>query len=179
MKIRVKTDAATEPVTLAAAKDVLKIDGTWSDNEIDSLIRAGRMAAEDFTNISIPIQTLELAFDSYPPETIELPKGPLVSLEAITLTDMSGVTSSVATTNYIADTFASRIVKKTGAPTSAVTLQETNGFIVEYKAGYEDAPEPIKQAILLYTKAQFDCIPPSDYMSSFERLLYPYKVVSV
>lgn len=179
MKIRVKTEATTEPVTVAAAKEVIRVDGTWSDNEITALIKAGRMAAEDFTNISIPVKTLELAFDGYPPGTIELPKGPLVSLEAITLTGIDGTTVSVATTNYIEDKFASRIVKKTGAPTQAVTLQETNGFVVEYKAGYTDVPEPIKQAILLYTKAQYDCVPPSDFMPSFERLLYPYKVVTV
>ena len=180
MKIRVKADAATEPISLTTAKDFLRIDGTWSDAQITTLIKAGRQAAEDFTNISIPIQTLELAFDEYPPDEIELPKGPLVSLEAITLTEQaSGVTSSVLTTSYITDTFGSRIVKKNASHYPSITLQETNGFVVEYKAGYSVIPEPITQAILLYIKGQYECIPPADYMTSFERLLYPYKVVSV
>jgi len=179
MKIRVKTEPANEPISLDTAKDFLKIDGTWSDNQLISLITAGREAAENFTNISIPIQTLELAFDSYPPDVIELPKGPLYSLEAITLTDIAGITSSVATTSYIEDKFASRIVRKSGQPYSSVTLQETNGFILEYKAGFGSVPEAIQQAIMLYVKGQYECIPPTDYLPSFERLLYPYKVVTI
>lgn len=146
---------------------------------IANLIRSGRQAAENFTNMSIPIQTLELAFDSYPPKTVRLPKGPLISLEAITVTDRDGVTSSIPIKNYIQDTFSSMIVLKDSANIQTVMLQEANGFIVEYKAGFEDVPEAIQDAIMLYAKAQFDCIPPEEWITSFEKLLFPYKAVGI
>lgn len=168
-----------EPIGLNTARGTIKVDGTWSDMMIANLIRSGRQAAENFTNMSIPIQTLELAFDSYPPKTIKLPKGPLISLEAITLTDRDGVASSIPTTSYIEDTLSSAIVLKDSANIQTVTLQEANGFIVEYKAGHGEVPETIQDAIMLYVKAQFDCIPPEEWIPSFERLLFPYKVVGV
>jgi uncharacterized phiE125 gp8 family phage protein len=179
MKIRVKTEPTTEPIELTDAKEELRIDGTFSDAMVTSLIKAGRQAAEDYTNKSIAVQTLELALDYYPPDVLDLPKGPIISVDAITLTDMSGVTSSVDLSNYIVDTFGGHLVRKTGATYAGISLQETNGFIVEYTAGFEAVPEPIKRAILLYMRGQYDGIPPSDWIPSFERLLFPYKVVTV
>lgn len=179
MKIRVKTDAATEPVSVEAARDAARVDGTWSDTQLNSLIKAGRQAAEDFIKQSIPIQTLELALDGCLPDIVRLPKGPLVALKTITLTDISGTTISADTASFIVDRFDSRLVKKSGAVLPTVTLQETNGVLIEYQAGYETVPETIKEAILLYAQARFDCIPPADWMPSFHALLYPHKVVSI
>ncbi|MBV1758133.1 MAG: head-tail connector protein [Dethiosulfatibacter sp.] len=179
MKIRVKTQPTTEPVSVSTVKEYLRIDGTFSDTQLSSLITAGRQMAENFTNISIAEQVIELAFDHYPPNAISLPKGPIKSVDAITLTDVDGVTSSVLTSSYVIDYFDSRIVKKASAVHPVVTLQESNGFVVEYTAGFDEVPEAIKEAIILYIKGQYDCVPAEEYINSFKTLLYPYKVVSV
>ena len=179
MKIRVKTEPASEPFTASYAADYVHPDGTYSDTPITALITAGRRAAEEFCGRSIAQKTYELAFDCYPPDVIKLPYPDLISLTAITLTDMAGATSSVATTGYIVDKFSSTLVRKIGATISNVSLQEANGFLIEYISGYAAVPEDIKQAILLYVKAQYEGIAPTDWMPSFEKLLYPHKVVSI
>lgn len=179
MKVRVKTAPASEPITSTFAKEVLRIDGTESDSVITSLISAGRVFAEEITGISIASKTYELAYDCYPPNVVKLPYPQLISLDAVTITDRNGVTSSMSTTSWVADTFGSTLVKKESASYPTTTLQEANGFVIEYKAGFSTVPEDIKQAILLYIKAQFDCIPPEEWLPSFKSLLYPYKVVTV
>lgn len=182
MKVRVKTGPAAEPITLTEAKEFLCFDasiGTASDNKITSMIKASREAAESFLNQTIPIQTLEMALDEYPPAKIELPKGPLVSLEAITLYAIDGTTTSDSTSSYVVDTFGSSIVRKDAAVQPVVTLRETNGFIVEYKAGFSSVPDEIKQAMYLYLKGQFESIPPQEWLPAFHSLLWPYKEVHV
>lgn len=182
MKVKVKTGPAAEPITLAEAKEFLCFDtsiGTASDAKITSMIKASREAAESFLNQTIPIQTLQLALDSYPPSQIDIPKGPLVSLDAITLYAADGTTSSDTTTSYIVDTFGSSLVRKDSAISPVVTLQEANGFIVEYKAGFSSIPDEIKQAMYLYIKGQFESIPPQEFMPAFHRLLWPYREASI
>ncbi len=179
MKVRVKTAPTAEPFTASFARDVLRVDGTESDTIITSLITAGRNYAEETTGISIASKVCEMAYDCYPPNIITLPYPQLISLDAITLTDRDGVTSSMATSSWVADLFGSMLVKKEAASFPTTTLQEANGFIIEYTAGFSTVPEDIKQAILLYVKAQFECIPPEEWLPSFNRLLYPYKVVEI
>lgn len=179
MKVRVKTAPSAEPVLTETAREVLRIDGTESDTIIASLITAGRIFAEETTGISIAPKTYELAYDHYPPNIIKVPYPVLMSLEAVTITDNSGVTSSMATSSFVVDTFGSNLAKKDGVGYPTTTLQEVNGVIIEYKSGFSSCPEDIKQAILLYVKAQFECIPPEDWLPSFNRLMYPYKVVEV
>lgn len=177
MKIRVKTEPTVEPVDHVFAKDLMRIDGTESDLQIQSLIIAGRVHAEEITGISIASKTYELAFDNYPPSVIKVPYPNLQSLISVTLTDENGVTSSVTTSSFVVDTFGSTIRKRENYET--VSLSEANGVIFEYTAGYSTVPEDIKHAILLYVKAQYDCIPPSDWFPSFQALLAPYKVVVI
>lgn len=179
MKVRVKTAPSTEPILTETAREVLRIDGTDSDTIISSLITAGRTFAEETTGISIVPKTYELAYDHYPPNVIKVPYPTLLSLEAVTITDDSGVTSSMSTASFVVDTFGSTLAKKDSAGYPSTTLQEVNGVVIEYKSGFTSCPEDIKQAILLYVKAQFECIPPEDWMPSFQRLIYHYKVVEV
>lgn len=179
MKIRVKTPPTTEPILTSFAKEVLRIDGTESDSIIAALITAGRQFAEETTGISIAEKTYELAYDHYPPNVIKLPYPTLISLDAVTFYDDAGLTTSMATTSFVVDTFGSTLTKKSSVGFPTVTLQESNGMVIEYTSGFETVPEDIKQAILLYIKAQFECIPPEEWMPSFQRLIYHYKVVEV
>lgn len=179
MKVRVKTAPAAEPVSVSTAMEVLRIDGTESDAIIGSLITAARTFAEETTGISIAEKVYEMAYDMYPPNIIKLPYPELIALNAVTVTDRNGTTTSMATASWVVDTFGSALVKKESASYPTITLQEANGFIIEYTAGYKSVPEDIKQAILLYVKAQFECIPPTDWLPSFNRLMFPYKAVGI
>lgn len=179
MKTRVKTGPVSEPIDLTTAKSFLRIDGTDSDIMISSLITAGRTFAEETTGISIASKTYEIAFDCYPPNIIKVPYPNLQSLVSVTVTDEYGVTSSVATTNFVVDTIGSTIIKDRDANYKTTTLREANGVLIEYTAGFSTVPEDIKQAILLYVKGQMECIPPTDWMPSFKALLSPYKVVEI
>lgn len=87
------TDAVDEPITVAEAKDHLRIDGTTEDAYIQALIMAARKAIENEINRPIGEQTFEYCIDSWPTE-IKLPQLPYQSLVSIkyTLEDESTAT---------------------------------------------------------------------------------------
>jgi len=82
MRLKIKTPATVEPVTLDEAKLHLKIDGADDNALITALITTARQLAEKETKRAFITQTLEMFLDSAPAE-IEIPRPPLQSVEAI------------------------------------------------------------------------------------------------
>ena len=91
--VRVVTEPAFEPVTLAEAKLWLRIDDgdTDQDAEILLLIIAMRERAEELTGRSFVQRTLEMWMDDFPAdEVIFLPHGPVISVESVSYLDADG-----------------------------------------------------------------------------------------
>jgi uncharacterized phiE125 gp8 family phage protein len=133
---------ALEPVTLAEAKNHLRVDDDSENELIDALRVAAREYVETFTGRKLITQTWDLKLDAFPCERcIELPFAPVSAVSSISYVDANGDTQTWASSNYTSDTpsgpFAmpGRIV-----PAYTVSWPTTrnviNAVTVRFVAGY-------------------------------------------
>lgn len=161
-----------EPVTLAEAKNHLKVDSdlTADDALINMLITAARTYAETYTGRSLISQQWRLVLDSFPgPSLVGIPMGvpyslpghaivlersPIISLDSIQYTAMDGSNQTMSASQYVADLTgpAPRITPVFGA-IWPIALPQIGSVRVNYTAGYGAAaanvPEGIRQWILM------------------------------
>ncbi|OPX87737.1 MAG: Phage gp6-like head-tail connector protein [Pelotomaculum sp. PtaB.Bin104] len=156
MALKIKTQPASEPISLAEAKSHLRVDGTDEDTFIDGLISAAREDCEDFQSRAYITQTWELWLDNWPgSDCIDIPLPPLQSITSIKYYDTDGTEYTMATVDYFVDTksYVGRVVLAYGKAWPSTTLRPANGVCIEFVAGYGDAaadlPAAVKQAMLL------------------------------
>lgn len=160
---------STEPVTLAEAKNHLRVDYDDDDLLIAMLIGAARRYAETYTARSFITQKWRLVLDSFPgPSLIGVPygvpyslpahailleRGIVQSIDSITYTAMDGTTQTMPSANYVADLSGAlaRITPVFGQ-IWPIPLPQIGSVRVDYTAGYgvaSEVPEGIKQWILM------------------------------
>lgn len=82
----IKTDVATEPISLDEAKLFCKVTGTGDDTLFTMLIKAAREEYENYCGVSLAEKTLIAEWDKIPDNgIIQLPYGPVKSITAVTL----------------------------------------------------------------------------------------------
>lgn len=154
-RMRITSAPAEEPVTLAEAKLHLRIDHADEDALVDRLIVLARTQCEEIARRSLVTRTYAAALDDWPGDrSFEFPQPPLIGVTSVTYTDDVGVTRTLASSEYLVDTYREpgRLVLKTNANWPTVTLREINGVTVTWTAGYggaEDVPARYIQAMLL------------------------------
>lgn len=159
-----------EPVTLAEAKNHLRVDVTDDDALITLLISAARRYAEVYTGRSFITQQWRLVLDSFPgPSMIGVPygvpfslpghailleKGNVQSVQSITYTAMDGTTATMPSTDYVVEAVSNpaRITPVFGK-IWPIPLPQIGAVQVNFTAGYgpaeTDVPEGIRQWIML------------------------------
>ena len=171
MALKLKTSPSLEPVTLAEAKDLLRIDDSADDTLISSMITAIRQRAEEWTHRSFLTQTWTLWLDEFPfrpggrtnnlnGRVIIIPRPPMQSVIFIKTYDSDNAVSTFDANDYFVDSASSpgRIAlnDSNSWPTS---LRKINAVEVEFIAGYgsiaSDVPEGIKQGMLQWIKLLF------------------------
>lgn len=153
--LRLQTAPTSEPVTLADAKNHLRVDIDDDDALIAGLIVAAREEFENQADKTLFTTTYRLVLDTFPHSyIISLPRPPLVSVASLvyTLDDDTDVT--LPTSDYFVDTNAwpGRVVLRDGYNWPSVTLRESSAVVITYTAGYASTaniPQRYKQAILL------------------------------
>lgn len=147
-----------EPVTLAEAKLHLRVDNSTDDVLIEALITAARQFLETMARpqLAMITQTWQYIADKWPSSVgLELRPYPLQSVDEISYTDEAGTEATFASSNYLVDTVSEpgRLRLRSSASWPSVTLQELNGLVVEFTAGFGDdgsaVPAPLRQALLL------------------------------
>lgn len=165
------TAPTSEPITLTEVKAQLNIDLDTDDTLLTMYITAARQYAEQMTGLALIDQTWTLTMDGWPgqnedwwdgvrdghinmlrtsgrPSNILIPRYPLQSVSTITA---DGVAVTIADTFIVDDQQKpGRLVIKSGA-TWPVVLENANGVVIEYVAGYGDAadvPMTLKVALL-------------------------------
>jgi len=169
MKITQITPPTVEPVTLAEARDHLKLDTSGSpashpdDDLVESLISAARDRAESYTRRTFCQATWEFYLDRFPAENyIEIPRPPLISITSLKYTLWDGSEESLTeNTDFVVDTVShyGRIVLEYSKTWPTHTLHPSNPIKIRFVAGYastsspadyrENVPKVFKQAILL------------------------------
>ena len=130
MEIQIITDIAAEPVTVAEARDFLRITSHSEDTLIEELITDARMRLEKFTNLSFGAKTLKCrwnALDGWQ----EIPYQPNAVISACVNDDGDAL-----------------IYDTRGLEYKQLYCINNTGVTITYTAGFTTLPKPLKQAIL-------------------------------
>lgn len=149
------TGPAVEPVTLDEAKAHLKVDHSYEDLLITSLITAARMHLELETRRVFITQTWLLILDAWPRRrALTLPVAPLQAVDSVTVYDDGDTPVIVDAATYFVDAASvppRLVLRASGAwPKPG---RAANGIEIQLTAGYgdtaSDVPQPLRQALLL------------------------------
>lgn len=150
---------AAPVVTLDEAKAHLRVDHTDDDAYITALISVASVAAADRTDQTIGIREWEwrvIGQDLFRRLTscwwLRVPAPPLIEVTAIKYRDTEGAEQTFPAEDYeVIGAKAPQggfIRLKNGRSWPSVE-PGTEAAVIHFKAGYEEAPEPLKQAVLL------------------------------
>lgn len=151
---------ATEPVTLAEAKDHVEIaeHDTYHDSKMRRFIAAAREQVERDTGTALISQTYTLTLSEWPDgDWIPLPIRPVSSITSITYYDASDVQQTLATTVYALDSARQAVYLKNDQ-TWPSSNNRINGIVITFVAGYgvpANVPATMKQMVLCKVAEQF------------------------
>jgi len=157
MRVKLITAPAFEPVSVAEAKDHLRIDTNDEDTVVSAMVTAAREHVEDVTRRAIVTQTWEYYLDAFPSgDAIVLPSGNLASVTSVKYKDSAGIeTTMTATTEYLVETNGEglgRVVLPYGVSWPSFTAYPSNPITIRFVCGWTTAalvPYKIKAAILM------------------------------
>lgn len=153
--VTVYTAPVTEPVTLAEAKEHLRVDFAADDAYIAGLIAAAREQVELVSRRALVTQTLELRLHCWPDGySLALPRSPVQSVTSITYTDYTGAAGTMTASDYLlyTQTDPAIVVLKPNKSWPSASLMPGPSICVRYVAGYGAAtavPMRYRQACLL------------------------------
>lgn len=139
---------AAEPVTLAKAKEHLRIEHTLEDILIGSLITAAREWCEDYQQKAYITQTWTLTLDRFPAGEIAIFRPPLQSA-IINYDDVDNVNQLLDASVYVVDTSSDqggRIALAYGQSWPS-TYTEIGSVVITFVAGYGASPEDVSGQI--------------------------------
>jgi len=189
MALKQITAAAGEPLTLAEAKQHLRVTQSDQDLVIERLIKAARKHCEKITNHTFMRETWEKTLDAFPAGAIELPKPPLYIVSSIRFLDVNNELQTLDPTHYLADveSYPGWVLPRYGY-TWPSTYPEINAVRIRFQCGYADAdtvPEDIKTAILLlighwYENREATSDKPNNGIDfAVNALLSPYRLMTL
>jgi len=167
--VKIITDVSTEPVSVAQAKEHMRITISDDDTYISILITAAREYCESYTRRALATQTLEYVLDQFPiKDSFELPMSPVQSITSIKYKDSDGDETTWDSANYILndDYIPAKVQLAYNIDWPSFTEYPTAAVRVRYVAGHNDSyvalPKRIYQAILIlvaemYEKRELSC----------------------
>lgn len=196
MALRIVTSPAVEPITLAEAKDHLRVDHDDEDDYIATLIKAARQycdGPEGILRRALVSQEWELVLDRFPCVEIQIPLGLLRSITSIKYDDVNGDEQTLAADQYTVDTANVPGWVLPGDSGWPPTMDAVNAVRIIFVAGYEpdagspvdetaNIPETIKMAMKLLLSHWFQSREAASIESLSEppfavsALLAPYRV---
>jgi hypothetical protein len=174
--LKLKTPPTQDPVSVAEAKDYLRVDGNLEDTRIETMIKAATSRLEFYTDQKFISQVWIQYMDGFPMASkdewwdgvkelaiselygpqpwIELLTGPVRQIVAFNTYADDGVAQLFPSTSYIVDTSGSfgRIALPMGGVWPTTILRKFNGIQIEMQVGISanaaGVPYDIKQAVL-------------------------------
>lgn len=142
---------ASEPVSVAEAKEFLSIESDDFDGLLASFVSAARAHAEAMTGTRFVEQTLELRASSFA-DLVRLPIGPVSAVTELAYDDSAGDEQALDPGVY--ELFGAGLqqgVRPVFGGTWPAGALRAGAVRVTVTVGYDAVPEPIKTAILLMT----------------------------
>lgn len=141
MSLTLITPPTEEPVSLAAFKEHIKVDGADEDAGLAGFLLAARRTIEARYNLALIAQGWRLTLDAAPAE-VALPLSPVLSIDAVGIV-RGGVTETLPSSAYEAVTGARPQVRLKASWPDA-------GLVIAFTAGWASAaalPEELKLAV--------------------------------
>ncbi len=178
------TPPAAEALTLAEAKAHLRLDTSDEDDLVATLIRVAREHLERTTGLGLLTQGWRLYLDSMSEDgVIRIARGPVQSVESMTVYDGDGTASSVSLQGHVLD--------GQGRPARLMLTQPirpgraVNGIEIDFTAGFgaaaTDVPDTLKRAMLTHVAQMFSCrgvvaadAQPALIPPGYDRLVAPF-----
>ena len=184
MTITELTSPVGEPLTLAETKAHLRIDASSEDDLIASLIRTVREYIERETGLALLSRTFRLYLDDWPlSRVIQIGRGPVQTIEAVTVYDADGIAVDVDARGFVLDGQArpARLI----LPRQPAPGQAINGIEIDFSAGFgatgADVPDTLKRAMLLHLALLYEfrgAVPPDSQPAAvpagYDRLIAPF-----
>lgn len=145
------TPPSQEPVSLAEAKLALRVDSNADDAHIQSLIKAARVMAEEYVRRAMVTQTWQLQYDLYAPSVVNLPRGPVKSVEFVKVIGSDWQENTIAPETYYLNAGKESLVFDAAPMGQIVQIQYTSGY-----GDPADVPEPIRQGILAHVVGMYE-----------------------
>lgn len=173
-----------EPLTLAETKAHLRVETSADDAVITGLIRTVREHLERQTGLSLLIRTFRLYLDGWPPgRVIQIGRGPVQTIEAVTVYDAAGMPVVIDATGFVLDGQARParlILPRQPEPGPAI-----NGIEIDFSAGFgatgADVTDTLKRAMLLHAALLYEfrgAVPldsqPAAVPAGYDRLIAPF-----
>lgn len=145
--------ATAAPVSLAELKTQLGVTGDSQDAQLQSLLDTAVALIEGPYGIGVCLtpQTWQLSLDGFTRQ-IEIPLGPVTEIVSITYRDESGTNQTVTEWLVDVDAEPARIRASRGESWPAA-LCEPGSVKIQFVAGFEETPAPLKHAVLLTCKS--------------------------
>lgn len=146
---------AVEPVTLADAKEHLRVTEGDEDDYISALVIMAREMCEEYQRRSYITAGFEFWLRAFPGREIILPRSPLLSVTEVSYFTSDDTETIVDAAVYTVDdaTKPGRIVLAESATWPTATLRSSKGVKIAFTAGYgpiaSDVPERMIHAIKL------------------------------
>lgn len=143
------TDAASEPISTADAKDHLRVTTSDDDTYIDGLISAARNYVETITRRSMLEQTWIASFDYTESSCLYLPRPPLIAVSFVKYRDtVDGTLQTADSSTYEVDSMVEpAVVEFEDLPEYDATKQ--NPLQVTFTSGYSAVPRELVHAMKL------------------------------
>jgi uncharacterized phiE125 gp8 family phage protein len=166
-RLRLVTDAASEPVTLADAKAYCRVDTSDDDALITSLIASARRYVEKDTGLALKTQTWTAVFDRWPDgegqglggvwtpgvhqlpvtmvtptTTLDIPKRPFQAVTQVRLKDAYGGFTTVNSGVYFSEVsdMRGRVSRVLGQMWHVVIMAQSGAIEITFTAGFDASP---------------------------------------
>lgn len=171
-------EATTEPVSLAEAKEQLRILHSDDNAYVTALIVAAREAVEEACHIALVSQTWIAQYCTWDSsdKILQLLRPPTISVASVKYYDYDDTQQTVSPDDYVAELRANQVVLN--ASYIPPTLSPDRQFPIEvsFVAGYGDAPDVpsrAKQVILVLVHHFYENRTPA---ASIPKVRMPYSV---
>lgn len=182
--LKLVTAPTETPVSLAEAKEYLRVDETADDLRITSMIKAATLRLEAAADVKFITQTWDYFLDRFPSnmrddwwdgvveapisilqspcKQIEMPIGPIQSFGGLFTYDDDDTEYAFDSSNLSIDLSSGygRVSLKTGGTWPSTVLRGVNGIRIRATVGLgvdaASVPEDIKNAILLLVAAMYE-----------------------
>ncbi len=179
-----------EAITLAETKAHLRLDGTAEDELLAALIRAARAHLERETGLALIARSFRLYLDAWPESrVIRIVKGPVQTIEAVTVYDDAGVPVELDVTGAVLDGAArpARLLLPAQPAALPGPGRALNGIEIDFVAGFgeagTDVPDTLKRAMLVHVAAMYElrgvlspAEQPGAVPAGYDRLVAPFRM---